>query len=496
MLNENLNSNIIKENKKNISITSIELLHSEILKQIRPGTQVKAKLNEVIKHVLTRVEHVINDLDLAYPVEPILVGSTAKDTYLIDPDIDVFLMFPVSVSVDKLRAQGLTIGHHVLPEGEERYAEHPYTSGRFEGFETDIVPCYKLDSIEDRMTAVDRTPFHTEFIIKHLRSEQHDEVRLLKQFMKGIGTYGAEIQVQGFSGYLCELLILKYETFTNLLRAAAQWKPELVLRLNTNFEQTDNMITEMDLQNKSDLSKKLQIKFKDEPLIFIDPVDEMRNVASALAKDKFNLFITAANKYLTGPSSTFFLPNEIKPLSIAQLQQQLTKVAKTIIGIEFSTPDIIPDILYGQLRKCQRAVNNLLEGVGFGISFSDYYTTANDQILMLFELNNSELSKFEIHDGPPEGHKNENDFKSKWNISDIAVGKPYLKDKRWHVKIKREYTTPLELLKSKVFELSLGKHITAEINTEINFYQNTELLKEGFEKPLTIFITRKFPWEY
>ena len=31
--------------------------------------------------------------------------------------------------------------------------------------------------------------------------------------MQGIGVYGAEIKVGGFSGYLCELLVMKYGGF-------------------------------------------------------------------------------------------------------------------------------------------------------------------------------------------------------------------------------------------------------------------------------------------
>jgi tRNA nucleotidyltransferase (CCA-adding enzyme) len=47
------------------------------------------------------------------------------------------------------------------------------------------------------------------------------EVRLLKKFMKGTGVYGAEIKIGGFSGYLCELLILKYRSFAQTIEAFA-----------------------------------------------------------------------------------------------------------------------------------------------------------------------------------------------------------------------------------------------------------------------------------
>ena len=66
-------------------------------------------------------------------------------------------MFPTSIAVDDLRKIGLEIGHKTLPTGEERYAEHPYISGKFQGFDTDIVPCYKLDDIKEAGTIVTYT---------------------------------------------------------------------------------------------------------------------------------------------------------------------------------------------------------------------------------------------------------------------------------------------------------------------------------------------------
>jgi hypothetical protein len=45
--------------------------------------------------------------------------------------------------------------------------------------------------------------------------------------------------------------------------------------------------------------------------VFIDPVDSNRNVASALTKEKFDLFIKACKKYIKNPKVTFFFP---KPL--------------------------------------------------------------------------------------------------------------------------------------------------------------------------------------
>ncbi len=470
----------------------IEILHGEMVNRLRPDDRARALLDNVINELFIKIKQVIKDLNFEFQLEPILVGSTAKDTFLAEPDIDVFIMFPTTVSVDKLREQGLILGRKVLPDGEERYAEHPYISGKFSGFKADIVPCYKLDNVEDKMTAVDRTPFHTEYIKKHLRSEQHDEIRLLKQFMKGIGAYGAEIEIQGFSGYLCELLILKYGSFFSLVDAATTWSAGMFLSLDNSAQETSS--ANISYQPRSKLSKKLAEKFKNEPLVFIDPVDRSRNVASAVGDDKFKLFIFAAQTYLKNPKREFFFPNHVTPLALPQLKNILDTKPGTIIGVKFRTPPVVPDILHGQLHKCLRVIQKLFDCEGFGVKQAEYYQ--NKQTVILFELAVAKLPDVLTHRGPPESHENVNAFISKWNDSSAAVSKPYLKAQRWFVDIKREFTIPSELLKANIFKLSLGNHIRAEIGDRPEIYQGPEVLQDGFEHALTLFLDPKYSWEY
>ena len=140
-------------------------------------------------------------------------GSVAKDTWLSEnPDIDIFMRLPTSIPRKSLGDVGLKIAKKAAEgyEQVERFAEHPYLEIFVEGYRVDIVPCYDAKPGEWQ-SATDRTPYHTDYIKKTLKCKgSRDEVRLLKKFMQGIGVYGAEIKVGGFSGYLCELLILKY----------------------------------------------------------------------------------------------------------------------------------------------------------------------------------------------------------------------------------------------------------------------------------------------
>jgi tRNA nucleotidyltransferase (CCA-adding enzyme) len=469
-------------------------LHREILQKLKPLSETKRKLSQAVDELINKINAAIKSLKLDFILEPILVGSVAKNTYLANPDIDIFIMFPPSVPVEKLRSLGLEVGRLVLPDGQERYAEHPYLAGKFAGFDTDIVPCYKLASIQDRMTAVDRTPFHTKYIIEHLTAAQRDEVRLLKQFIKGIGAYGAEIEVLGFSGYLCELLILRYQTFLNLLIDAKNWPDELVFDLASVIPSSMGERKAIWYQPKTVLTQSLAQKFRNEPLVFIDPVDGARNVASALSKENLQLFIKAAQTYLSMPTPTYFFPNPVNPLTTEELTHQLDSEDITILSIRFQTPDVVPDILHGQLRKSQKMIARLLDIEGFGVKKAKYYS--NEFTILLFELSKSKLPEIMRHHGPPVGHGNEVDFTSKWKVEPTAMSKPYKKGDRWYVDIKRKFTKPLDLLGDKLINLNIGKHVKEAIAKNVEMYCGIDVVRESYELPLTKFISEKDSWEY
>ena len=135
-------------------------------------------------------------------------GSVAKDTWLSEnPDIDVFIRLPTSIPRKNLGEIGLKIARKAAANARqvERFAEHPYLEAFMDGYRVDIVPCYDAKKGEWQ-SATDRTPYHTDYIRKRLEINLLGEARLLKRFMQGIGIYGAELKIGGFSGYLCELL--------------------------------------------------------------------------------------------------------------------------------------------------------------------------------------------------------------------------------------------------------------------------------------------------
>ena len=191
-------------------------IEKQVLEQVTPSLEYRKKIETIIHEIKENLKQEITERDLPVSIE--LVGSTAKDTYLKDNlDIDYFLLFPTNFPKEDISKNALSIGKKLLKNTEESYAEHPYLRGYYKDYYVELVPCYKIEKASQKLSAVDRTPLHTKYIKENLLDFQKPEVRLFKQFLRGIGCYGAEAEIEGFSGYLCEIIVLKYVTFKKLL---------------------------------------------------------------------------------------------------------------------------------------------------------------------------------------------------------------------------------------------------------------------------------------
>ncbi len=444
-------------------------VEQKVLEKIVPDKNARLKLETTIEELKTVVLKYTQKIN--FPIEIELVGSTAKDTYLKDSlDIDLFVCFPTTTSREKLEKIGLSIGRNVLTEREECFAEHPYLRGEFNGYKTEIVPCYKIESASQKLSAVDRTPLHTTYVTEHLAEKQKNEVRLLKQFLKGIGCYGAEAEVEGFSGYLCEILILKYNSFQNLFVCAQHWRYGEQLFLH------DKTIPHFDTS-----------------LIFIDPIDSERNVSSALSKEKFDLFIKASKAYLKRPQINFFFPNKIKPWSLDKIRKEIG--GKEFFGIKIKKPNIIAENLYPQVRKSVRSIIDLCTQYDFTITDSFFHIT-HDSVYIVLHPEKSKISETMLHMGPPINlKKNADDFIKKWINNPQTIKKPFEKDNRLYAEIKREYVEIKELLEKQINDLSLGKHINPLVQEDFTIFERKDLLKETLCMLWTEYLDKRMSWE-
>ncbi len=427
---------------------SLDAILSDVIEHIRPGNAeraaVKALTESIIEELNTRAA------SMGINAHAISVGSTARDTWLSgEADIDIFIMFPADTPEHELKTEGLLLAKSVSSSYEERYASHPYIHAHFRygGMEygVDLVPCFAVKDATSLKSAVDRTPFHNEYVRERLPGLE-DEVRLLKQFLRCLGIYGSEQRRKGFSGYLCELLILKYRSFIALLRHAANWRYG----------------ERIDIEGHGQYSG-------DDPLIVIDPVDPSRNVAAAVSPYSFCRLIDAAREFLARPARSFFMPKEAKPLSESEFHRILRDRGTYFIIIRFEAPDVVDDILFPQLRKAEASIRRLIERNDFVVYRSDV-TVDGGSALLVFELLVWQLPCIKKHLGPPVTlRRHAERFKA-------MHSPPFLiEDCRYVVEVKRSYTDVKSLLKNELRSCNLGRHLSKVVQAGYEVLEPEEL---------------------
>ena len=296
--------------------------------------------------------------------DAMLVGSIAKNTCLRgDKDLDIFILFDKKMPRKMLERDGLQIGKQVAKafgvKSGTHYAEHPYTKMNIKGYDIDVVPCYDIKKGEKIISAVDRSPLHTEYVLANL--EKPNEVRLLKHFCKEIGVYGAEVETHGFSGYLCELLVLQYGSFRRVLERASRWEAGECVGCRGNKE------------------------FR-EPLVVVDPVDPRRNVAAAVSEQKLCEFILLAREFLKSKKS---------PASAPLLAKR-----GHLMVIEWKIGEENEEIIWSQLQRFEKKLLKHLKEKEFGVIDSWVWTDAASKAQILLEFEVWELPPVNDHWGP------------------------------------------------------------------------------------------------
>lgn len=441
------------------------------LRRVKPSPEQAQRIRDDGEALVAHVGEIARGL--GYDARPMLVGSVAKDTYLRDGvDHDVFVLFSPDTSREKLEEAGLRIGHLALEDAVEKFAEHPYVHGRWRTAEADVVPAYRLDDPSQRMTAVDRTPFHTRYVLGRMSREQRDDTRLLKAFLKGVGAYGADARTRGLSGYLTELLVLKYGTFEGVVRAMARFRPGTFLTVEVVEDPA---------------------RFRD-PLVLLDPVDARRNAASAVAEETLALAAEACRAYLARPGLSFFFPRPILPLPPDALRAQVRRHRGEFLLLAFPRPDALEDHLHDQVRKAARQTVELLERHDFE---PRRVTTelAPDRVRLLVEVQRLKLSEGAVHVGPPVTEPvHATRFREAWTSNPEALSEVFEEDGRLKVKRRRPFPRADDLVRAKLRELDLGRHLGG-VASALGVESGPSVVREETAALVTRHLDRRRPWE-
>jgi len=468
--------------------SSIDKILINILRKITPSHSERRKVLALADTLLKRVKKAAAKARIEATVR--VEGSVAKDTWLRgEPDIDIFLQLAPSTTRGELGSVGLRIAKEATRGSKqvERFAEHPYLEAFVNSTRVNIVPCYKAKPGE-WLSATDRTPFHTDFVKPRLNDQLRSEIRLLKRFMKGIGVYGAEIKVGGFSGYLCELLTLHYDTFIEVLKAAASWREPWSIDYLAYYK-----------GKEEDLPKIFA-----EPLIVVDPVDKGRNVASAVRQERLVEFVAASRQFLKDPSLRFFFPKPTRILSSDELRRSMEKRGTALVFVQIGQVKTVSDILWGQLYKTQRSLRKMLEKHDFNIISDAAWSNETDLNMLLYEAENRFLSPTKKHLGPPIEKKAESErFLDKHLGALTTISGPRLENERWVVEVKRRHTDIVNLLREKMKqggrEVGVAELISKAVSASLDICVNEEVISiykenRNFAEFLTDYLQGKPKW--
>ncbi|WP_418281379.1 CCA tRNA nucleotidyltransferase [Halorubrum sp. DTA98] len=435
-------------------MSELDAVLARVRERVTPEPAERERLRDTAAELSDRARDAIAELPVDADV--VQVGSTARGTWVAgDRDIDLFVRFPPDLDRELLETYGLAVGHAVLPDGHEEYAEHPYVKGEHDGFDVDLVPCYRVAAAAEMVSAVDRTPFHDAYLTERLDDELASDVVLAKAFLKGVGAYGSDLRTEGFSGYLTELLVVELGGFVPLVESARSWHPPVEFDPEGHAETTF-----------------------DDPLVVVDPTDPNRNVAAVLSASNLARFQHYARDLLANPREEPFLAADPDPLDAGEVREHLDRRGATPVAVVFDAPELVDDQLWPQLRRSLDGIVRGLNGHGFDVLRAQAMVSEepadpavserarpHDRAALYAELDAAERPRIERHEGPPVAvRKHAARFYETYadDVDPDTYG-PFIDGDRYVVEREREFTTARQYLESdSAGDVALGAHVERE----------------------------------
>ena len=332
-------------------------------RNVIPSKKLQSAKSQVAKIAFNSVERQVSKYSEVIQIE--FGGSYAKGTWLPEKtDIDIFLKFKKSTTEKKFVSIAKKIGFDSMKKFKPyvRYSEHPYVEAHIKGTRVNVVPCYDVEKGKWK-SAADRSSFHTKFMLESLTGQMKDDVRLLKQFLKSGGVYGAEIAKQGFSGYVAEVLVWNFSSFENVIKKISKIK-------------------------LGDVIGKASKKFET-PIVIIDPIDGNRNLAAAISTENIGKFVLSCRAFLKKPSLSFF-----------KSRSSSKKNLRDVIVVKFNYSPRSPDIIWGQIKRAANSLATQMEVEGFKVLRNGAATDEKKEAALFFVSQALEIEKNMIREGP------------------------------------------------------------------------------------------------
>lgn len=382
-----------------------------VLAEIKPTAKEEKEVNNKVNEVVKKLEKLPD-------VKIHLGGSGAKGTWLRNSyDADVFILFDYNKYKDKSSELSNILESNIkkiFPKFSRLHGSRDYFQIEMDGFTVELVPILSIKKANESMNITDISPLHTAWVNKN---NYKDDIRLAKQFCKANRCYGAESYINGFSGYICEILTIHYKGFMNLIKNASKWTEGTVIDTKKYYKNKTEVMMSI---NKSKLSG---------PLIIVDPVQKERNAAAALSLEKFNIFVDACRKFLKKPSIDFFI---LKNIDKGILRNKNKKDKLIIIDVE--APEGKEDIVGCKIIKNMEKMISELKRHDFKLKEYGYEWDKERNAFYYFFFDKKELSKEKDVSGPTLDLKQHvENFKKSHKKTFVKQGRIYATDKRRYI---------------------------------------------------------------
>ena len=434
------------------------------VKIVFPDPAEVKKLEVVALKVTARISEALNKEAADPRPEIVLGGSYARGTWLKgNHDIDFFLEYPVEFSRENLESVAIRSATDAMAgyPVKLRYAEHPYVEAFVDKVRVNLVPCYKVPPGQWR-SAADRSPYHTKYISSKLDDKLRLEARLFKKFVKCADVYGAEVKIQGFSGYACEVLTIWGQSFTGILERLAKLKPKEVISLE-------------------EYDKELAASFES-PIVLLDPVDTTRNLGTAISARNLAKLVLECRRFLRAPRLSFFETREAKKMVLKANKKELLS---RVYIISFRNEVRSPDILWGQLRRSVIALSDKLSRIGYQILRTSVASDEDTHSALLILVSDPQLGELQSRKGPeyyraPEVfsylEKNERKGLHTWIAEDGRMESIFERDKN-SIEIHKCITNLLS--RKEIESIGLSEEIKKEIRKNHQISDGLKIVKSS-----------------
>jgi tRNA nucleotidyltransferase (CCA-adding enzyme) len=437
-------------------------IRSDILDQIRP-TQAEIKEGfQIFNQIKQAIQHISEKKNVEVSFINLEGSSGRKQTQLRKwRELDIFIGLPTSMlpkpideekpAKKKLRKVLKQLVEEIAVEAlkeagcsswQVKYAEHPYVSATLDNYKADIIfgfdltPEYICET--GPITAVDRTPHHSQFVDSQLSKKQRDDVRLLKAFFHSVFVYGDTSPVgrSGFTGFSTEMLVYHNQSLESVFEFLSQPSPK-------------------PLDYFSRPSKELQQRFRKEELIITDPTDPNRNIASSISERACRFAQHNASQLLRTPSPIYFKMTPIPVLTSDELKIE----CENYFVIEFQDKTgwhytKTRDKLYRYFTKFQKFLSREATGEPrFGsVVFEEVFEAP--MFVIALNVEKKEISESYTRAGPPADLLDEVDMFTKKHSNS------YLRNGRYHVEIQRPFNNVDQAIQHFLVKNTLSPKLT------------------------------------